>query len=398
MPCQSAIARLLLKEGKAKVKRRMPFTIKLLAESTEYVQSVTAGMDTGSTTVGCAAIANGNVVYMAEIQLRTDISKKLKQRAMYRRNRRGRKTRYREARWENRAASKKNGRLAPSVRSKIDSHLREKKQVEALLPVSRWKVETASFDIHKITNPDVQGAGYQQGNQKDYYNLKAFILSRDNYTCQSKRKVKHVSKLHVHHIIFRSNDGTDTPDNLITLCERCHDELHAGEFELQGRRSKTKHATEMGIIKSCLKKQWYFEETFGYETKFKREQILRLPKAHYNDAVAICCEDGALVNLPDKVFYKRHVSAGDYQQTKGARSEKKIPVGKLFGLRKFDLVNTAKGTGFIEGKRSTGYFSLMDIHKNNVTDSVNIKTNSVRISARSTTLTQLGGVEWELVA
>lgn len=41
MPCTNVIARLLLKQGKAKVKRREPFTIKLLNDSTNYVQKLT---------------------------------------------------------------------------------------------------------------------------------------------------------------------------------------------------------------------------------------------------------------------------------------------------------------------------------------------------------------------
>lgn len=399
MPCRAAIARLLLKEGKARVKQRTPFTIKLLGESTEYIQHITAGMDTGSKTVGCAAIANGKVIYQSEVQLRVDVSKKMQRRSMYRRTRRGRKCRYRPARWLNRASMRAEGRLAPSIKSKVESHLRERNFVESILPVTCWNVETASFDIHKITNPDVIGKGYQDGKQKDYYNVKAFILNRDSYECQSGRKVKHSNKLHVHHIVFRSNGGTNAPDNLITLCEGCHDDLHAGKFELKGKKSKTKHATEVSIVKSQLKKVWDFKETFGYETKFKREQILRLPKTHYNDAVAICCEEGELVNTSNHIFYKKHVAAGDYQQRKGARSEKKIPVGKLFGLRKFDLIKTAKGTGFVKGKRSSGYFSLMGIDNKSINNSVNVKKNAVRISARTTTLTQLiGGVELGLVA
>ena len=155
MPTRPVIARLLLKEGKAKCIRRTPFTIKLLVDTTEYKQEVVAGMDTGSKTIGCAAITNGKVVYQSEIQIRQDVFKKMEQRKMYRRNRRGRKTRYRKARWQNRASMRKNGRLAPSIKSKVDSHLREKKFVESILPVSRWKVETASFDIHKISNPEV---------------------------------------------------------------------------------------------------------------------------------------------------------------------------------------------------------------------------------------------------
>ncbi|MBE0421020.1 HNH endonuclease, partial [Pseudoalteromonas nigrifaciens] len=247
------------------------------------------------------------------------------------------------------------------------------------------KVETASFDIHKITNPIVTGAGYQQG----YYNVKAYVLQRDNYKCQSGRKTKHSAKLHVHHKVFRSQGGTDAPSNLITLCETCHNDLHAGKFELKMKRSKTKHATEIGILKAQLKQCWDFEETFGYVTKFKREQVLGLPKTHYYDAVSICCGDSELVQQGKHVLRKRHVASGDYQQTKGIRSEKRIPVGKLFGLKKHDFVQTPQGTGFVKGKRSSGYFALETILGDKVHASANIKKNTVRISARTTTLTQL---------
>lgn len=388
MPCKPAIARLLLKEGKAKVKTRAPFTIKMVECTTEYKQPIVAGMDTGSQFIGCAATANGAVVYQSEIKLRTDVSKKMQQRAMYRRTRRGRKCRYRPARWTNRASMRSEGRLAPSIRSKVESHLREKKQVESILPVSHWKVETACFDIHKITNPDVVGTAYQQGTQKGFYNVKAYVLHRDGYKCQSGRKVKHSKKLHVHHVVFRSQGGTDSPTNLKTLCETCHNDLHAGKFELKEKRSKTKHATEIGIIKATLKKQWNFEETFGYETKFKREVVLGLSKTHYHDAVAVCCEEGEIARPSTKVLHKRHVASGDYQLTKGSRSEKRIPVGKLFGLKKHDLIKTPQGTGFVKGKRSSGYFSLETIMGEKVHASANIKKNTVRLTARTTTLTE----------
>ena len=388
MPCKPSKAKSLLVTGKAKVVKRLPFTIKLLYGSSGYKQQVIAGMDTGSKIVGCAVVANNKVVYQSEVQLRQDVSKKMERRAMYRRTRRGRKTRYRKARWQNRASLLKKERLAPSIRSKLDSHLREKKQVESILPVSHWKVETASFDIHKITNPTVSGVGYQEGDQKGFYNVKAYILHRDGYQCQSGRKIKHSNKLHIHHIQFRSEGGTNTPSNLITLCKRCHEDLHAGKFEFKKRKSKTKHSTEIGILKSQLKKRWSFEETFGYETKFKRENILYLPKTHYNDAIAICCEDGEIVNPFSIVFYKKHVAKGDFQQTKGIRSEKIIPIGKLFGIRKFDYIETKKGAGFVKGKRSSGFFSLMDIFNKTTHASINIKKGCKRVTSRTTTLTE----------
>lgn len=385
MPCKPVIARLLLKDGKAKCVKRTPFTIKLLVDTTEYKQKVVAGMDTGSKMIGCAAIANNKVIYQSEVQVRQDVSKKMNQRKMYRRNRRGRKTRYRKPRWQNRASMRKNNRLAPSIKSKVESHLREKRFVESILPVSKWIVETANFDIHKITNPKVGRWDYQNGNQKGFYNVKAYVLHRDDYECQECGTKE--GKLHVHHIVFRSNGGTNSPDNLITLCTDCHEKVHRGEFEIKGAKSKTKHATEIGVVKLQLRKQFgKFEETFGYETKYKREQILQLPKSHYYDAVAIACEGSKSVYLSPIVYYKKHVSEGDYQQTKGIRSEKKIPTGKLFGLRKFDYVQTSKGTGFVKGKRSTGFFAISDLDGNVISPSVNVKKDCTRLSARTTTL------------
>lgn len=385
MPCTPAKAKNLLKANKAKVVRKTPFTIQLLWDCEENVQEVVAGMDTGSKIMGSAAIANGKVMYQSEIQLRQDVSKKMQQRKMYRRTRRNRKTRYRKVRWENRSSMRKEGRLAPSIKSKVDSHMREKKFIESILPISKWKVETASFDIHKITNPKATKLDYQNGRQKDFYNVKAFVLNQDNYQCQKCNGKK--ERLHVHHIIFKSKSGTNEPDNLITLCETCHKGLHSGNFEIKGRKSKTKYATEMGIVKSQLRKYFgHFEEVYGYETKFKRDQIFKLPKSHYIDAIAICCEDDEIVSLDSTVYYKRHVSKGDYQQTKGKRSEIKIPTKKLFGLRKFDRIQTLKGAGFINGKRQDGRFSICDIFWNVINGQVQIKKYCKRLSARATTL------------
>lgn len=129
MPTKPVIARLLLKDKKAKVVRKMPFTIKLLCESTEYVQPIVAGMDAGSKTIGCAAITDDKVLYQSEITIRDDIKDKMTQRRMYRRTRRGNKTRYRKPRFNNRG---KEGKIAPSIKSKVESHFREKNFVESI--------------------------------------------------------------------------------------------------------------------------------------------------------------------------------------------------------------------------------------------------------------------------
>ena len=400
MPCSPSKARKLLKEGSARVKHKFPFTIKLIYGSSGYKQNLTAGMDTGSKNIGTAVVdPKGRVVYQANTILRgEEIKRKMETRSMYRRSRRGRKTRYRKPRWNNRSASRKIGRLAPSVKHKVDAHSKEKNFVESILPISKWRVELTNFDIHAISNPDVSKIKwwtYQRGEMYGYQNLKQYILDRDGYSCKScKKGSKQNIELQVHHIIFRSSGGTDTKNNLITLCKPCHDKLHKrkdAQKESMKLKTKviknTKHATETNIISSQLRKNFAeFEETFGFITKIDR-QNLKLEKDHYIDA-AVIASRGNLIELNEKPFVRRYVSKGDYQQTKGIRSERKIPTGKLFGLRKFDLIKTSKGVGFVKGKRSTGYFAISDIFGNKVSDGANVKKDSSRIQARRTVIIQ----------
>lgn len=393
MPCSPAKARKLLKSGKAVVKSRTPFVLKLKFPCADRVQAVVAGMDTGAKVIGVAAIANGKSVYQSEVRLRSEeIKSKMDQRRVYRRARRDRKTGYRQSRFLNRGNSIKTNRLPPSVRHLVESHLREKKFLESILPISQWIVETASFDIHKITDSTVSGVAYQNGNQKDFYNTKAYVLSRDHHTCQKCGTTK--GSLHVHHIIFRSNGGTNSPNNLVTLCESCHDKLHAlknGQAEKISKeltkkaQKSTKAATKVSIVKTQIKKNFGdLLETFGYVTKFNREAH-GLQKAHHIDALMIAGQGEEIVPA-DLLLVRRCVSRGDYQQTSGSRSEKTIPTGKLFGFRKFDLISTAKGVGFVKGKRSTGFFAISDILGKVISDSVNIKKNSRRIQSRKTTI------------
>ena len=149
MPCSNPVARLLLKQGKAKVKKREPFTIKLVYETTNYTQDLTLGVDTGSGTIGTAVSKdNGDIVYMSEVVVRNDVTDKMTQRAKYRRNRRNRKTRYRKARWLNRANSIRNNRFSPTVISKLHSHTKEIEFVKSILPITTLVLEAGQFDTH----------------------------------------------------------------------------------------------------------------------------------------------------------------------------------------------------------------------------------------------------------
>lgn len=402
MPCSNVIARLLLKQGKAKVKRKCPFTIKLLNDTTNYIQECTLGVDTGSAHIGNAVVDNNdNVLYLSDVEIRNDIADKMTQRSKYRRNRRNRKTRYRKARWLNRKNSIKKDRFSPTMISKINSHIKEIEFIKSILPISKLVLETGTFDMHLMKNPMLYNEkyrhwGYQQGANYGFANTKAMVLNRDKYTCQHCKNKKKDNQLEVHHITFRSNNGSDEADNLITLCHSCHYDLHHGKLKLKLKgknKGQLKHATQMNSIRVQLLKIYNNAiETFGAITKENR-QNLGLPKEHYMDAVVIA-SGGNTVTFKNNILYKKKsVSKGDYQQTKGIRSEQKIPTGKICGFRKFDKVRYFGKDYFIKGRMSSGYAILMDVEGNKIDFSnmpKGFKTpklkNCKRISARKSVL------------
>lgn len=57
--------------------------------------------------------------------------------------------------------------------------------------------------------------------------IREAVLARDKYRCTKCGTYgTNKNKLTMHHVIYRSKGGKDTLDNLITLCESCHRELH----------------------------------------------------------------------------------------------------------------------------------------------------------------------------
>ena len=85
--------RRMLKDGRAKVVKRTPFTIQLLYDSENYIQPISLGVDAGSKHIGISATTEKSVLFEADVELRNDIVDNLSTRREARRNRRNRKTR-----------------------------------------------------------------------------------------------------------------------------------------------------------------------------------------------------------------------------------------------------------------------------------------------------------------
>ena len=364
--------RRLLKEGKAKVVHREPFTIRLFYEpETDVVQECYCGVDTGSKHIGVAVVGNDKVLYQSQTKLRSNIKKKMDARRSSRRNRRRRKTRYRKSRFLNRKNSIRKDRLPPSIKHKVQAHIDEIEFCKKILPVSDLILEVSQFDTALMKNPSlinekVRKWGYQKGFNYGYSSRREAILHRDNYTCQCCGKKN--CRLEVHHIKFRRDGGTDDEENLITLCTDCHKGVHAGTITLNKKPKKSKnlkHATHMSIIRSWLLKKYPNAiETFGFVTSENRNH-LKLEKDHYIDA-CIIASGGLEFKELDVIFYKRRVSKGDYKLARGIRGEQKLPTRKLCGFRRFDKVKYFGKEYFIKSRQRNGFATLMDIFGNTI--------------------------------
>src|SRR5215471_5999898 len=290
MPCHPRKARLLLKSEKAKIVRMVPFTIQLLYGSSGYKQEVSLGIDAGTHHIGVSATTQSKVLFEADVKPRTDIQELLATRSQFRRARRSRKTRYRKQRVLNRRRPQ--GWLAPSVHHKVVAHPKVIGLAHKLLPVSKTTIEGAQFDIQRIRNPDIEGVEYQQGPQLDFWNVREYILVRDVHLCQWCFGKSKDPILNVHHIESRKTGG-DSPDNLITLCETCHDLIHRShqEGKITRKSNSFRDASQMTTIR------WFIYEqvkaafsnvhlTYGYITKHTRISH-ELEKSHLIDARCI---------------------------------------------------------------------------------------------------------------
>jgi len=337
MPTTPSKARKLLREGNAKVLTVKPFTIQLLITTGEAKQDITLGIDSGYLNIGFSATTEKKELISGEVKLLQGMSDRITEKVQYRRIRRQR-LRYRKARWQNRKIN--NGWLAPSIQHKLDSHIRFIEKLKRILPISKIIVEVANFDIQKIKNPEIQGEEYQQGEQMGFWNLREYILHRDNHKCQNPNCKNKDSQqiLEIHHIKYQSNGGTDTPRNLITLCTKCHTTTNHKEgkflYDWQFNKPKIrgfKDATFMSIVRWKLVNFIQCLHTYGYITKNTRIG-LKLEKTHYNDA--FCIAEGKEQTRVEPIMFE--------QVRRNNRSLEKFYDAKYIDIRTGEKVSASE--------------------------------------------------------
>ena len=297
MPTSKYRARRLLKSGKAIKYCYNPFTIKLTERETGDVQPIELCVDTGYVHIGMSVKSEKHEYLAEQIDTLTDEKNRHDACRMYRRQRRSRK-RYRQPRFDNR--KREEGWIAPSLEHKKQIHIQAMSRIYKVMPITDITMEMGNFDVQVLKaqeegKPLPQGVDYQRGERYGIATLREAVFSRDNHTCQCcGRTIKDGAILHVHHIIYRSNGGTNRMANLITVCDKCHTpKNHKPGGRLYNWKPKIpsfKGATYMTTIRWQLydEVKSNFPDvniriTYGAETKEHRRER-DIVKSHVNDA------------------------------------------------------------------------------------------------------------------
>jgi 5-methylcytosine-specific restriction endonuclease McrA len=361
-PCHPAEARRLLRDGKAAVLRRYPFTI-ILKEVHLGSQPKPAQIkvDPGSKTTGLVLVQEGKVIWAAELEHRgQQIRGTLEKRRGVRRSRRQRKTRYRKPRFLNRTRPK--NWLAPSLKSRVDNLQTWFMRLHKLCNLVEVSMELVRFDAQLMQDAEVSGVEYQQGELAGY-EVREYLLEKFNRQC-CYCSAKDVP-LEVEHIVPKSRGGSNRISNLCLACHPCNQRKGnqtAAEFgyaNVQAQASRPlKDAAAANTIRWAIWRM--FESTglpvevgTGGRTKFNRSR-LDYPKAHWIDAACVgvsgqnvrldACHQPLLIKAVGRGS-RRMVNVDKFGFPRGKAKQAK----RVHGFQTGDMVQAIVPTGKTKG-------------------------------------------------
>lgn len=253
--------RILLKQKKANVVCRKPFTIRLLYDTPDITQPLYLGIDPGRMNIGlCVVDENGEARFAAQVVTRNNEIPKLmekrkecrqKHRNCGRRQVKRRRARRegtvkgetftrklpgceksitlhdinnKEARFSNRFRPE--GWLTPTANQLLQTHINVVKKIAKILPITDVVFELNKFAFMQLDNPDIRPWEYQRGQLFGYHGcVEDAVFAIQNGTCLFCEK----GIDHYHHVVPRRKHGSNTLGNIVGLCEEHHTLVHTSD-------------------------------------------------------------------------------------------------------------------------------------------------------------------------
>ena len=357
-PTKEVKAWYMIRKRKASLVSKYPMTIQLKQViPTEEIckDEIRLGLDDGGLHTGIAIVqkcqTKNKVLFKGTIEQRNDVKHLMEVRRGYRRYHRYHK-RYRKQRFNNRKASKRNGRIAPSILQKRQATIRVIHHLNKWINITSYWLEDVAIDIRALTDGyRPYNWQYQKSNRLDE-NIRKAVILRDG--CKCKECGKSNTVLEVHHIKPRRLNGSTTLDNLITLCNNCHQKTEGKEeqytqhyFNMLGTtdNKSLNYASHVMIGKKWLRGQLselgILYLTNGGDTANKRIDW-NIEKSHSNDAICITDLKPNITDIKEWTI-------------KPMRRQSKAKADNVLGIKHRDLVRYRTRTG----KQDKGYVTAI---------------------------------------
>lgn len=357
-PTKEAKAWYMIRKGRAVLVNKIPMTIRLnrvISKEETCKDEIRCGIDDGGLHVGIAVVqkcqTKNKVIFKGTIEQRKDVKHLMDARRGYRRYHRAHK-RYRKARFDNRSSSKRKGRIAPSILQKRQAVMRVLSWLNRWLRMDSYWLEDVAIDIRAMVDGyKPYRWQYQESNRLDE-NIRKAVILRDGCKCRECGRGNTV--LEVHHIRPKRLDGSNTLNNLITLCGRCHQKTEGREEEYMqhyydmlaaSECRNLNHASHVMIGKNWLREQLSglgdLHLTTGGDTANRRIDW-NIEKSHSNDAICVT------ELKPDRCDVKEWL-------IKPMRRQSKAKTDNVLGIRHRDLVEYT----FKNGETHRGYVTAL---------------------------------------
>lgn len=182
-------------------------------------------------------------------------------------------------------------------------------------------LETTVFDIAKLTNFGIRPDDYTKGRLHGYHSLKEYLYNQQNGIDPLDGRHYLLSEMVVHHLNYRSQGGTNSPDNTILLSRENHNTANHNNGVLktlakhyQSSLVNTKGAFLMNVMHVRLPhllNNKPVQLTFGYKTAQQR-QLYGLKKDRKNivnhavDALLIANGNNHTISMTDAIYREKH--------------------------------------------------------------------------------------------
>ena len=357
-PTKEQKAWFFIRKKRATLVNKYPMVIQLNKEIPDdkiCKDEIRCGIDDGGLHTGIALVqkcqTKNKVLFKGVIEQRNDVKHLMNVRRGYRRYHRYYK-RYRQPRFNNRSSSKREGRIAPSILQKRQATIRVIVQLNKWINITNYWLEDVAIDIRALTDGFKHYKWqYQKSNRLDE-NIRKAVILRDGCKCMECGRTN--CKLEVHHIKPRRVSGSNTLSNLITLCERCHqntegcEELFMNKYFALLNSSDNKYLNYAQYV--MIGKKWLREQlsslgilhlTNGGDTANKHIDW-NIEKSHSNDAICITNLQPATCDVKEWTI-------------KPMRRQSKAKADNVLGIKHRDLVEYT----FKNGETHRGYVTAL---------------------------------------